>query len=327
MAELTVLVRSAYSQLADMGFRYWGTWQSEEDTRERCAAGHCLVAEDGGRLVGTVTVKVSRDSGDPEWYLREGVWVVSQFAVRPSLQGTGLGSRLLAAAEAHAFSQGGAEAAIDTAEGATHLIGYYAKRGYRHVGTVDWEGTNYVSVLMSKRLRPLLTTERLVLRELRTPDIAVFKSHWADERFQALYPPGRMTPEFCEELFTKEIASLCAFPRTNFHWAICLDGSVIGGVRLTLERSGSGTLGYGLGTEHWGQGIATEAVREVVRYAFEELRLHRVQAWVFANNAASQRVLEKVGFSYEGVLREKVAWGDTRVDDKVFGLLRHEWTR
>jgi RimJ/RimL family protein N-acetyltransferase len=136
-----------------------------------------------------------------------------------------------------------------------------------------------------------------------------------------------MTPEFCEELFTKEIATLCEFPRTNYHWAICLDGAVIGGVRLTLERSGSGTLGYGIGTEHWGRGIATEAVREVVRYAFEELRLHRVQAWVFANNAASQRVLEKVGFSYEGVLREKVAWGDTRVDDKVFGLLRHEWTR
>ena len=327
MTGMTALVRAAYKRLGDMGFRFKGTWQEEEDTRERCAEGHCLVAVSDGRIVGTVTASNPDSSNDPEWYRRTDVWVVGQFAVLPELQSDGIGSRLLAEAEKHAFENGASEVAIDTAEGAAHLIEYYAKRGYRQVGSVDWDGTNYVSVIMSKRLRPLLETVRLVLRELCTPDIAVFKSHWADERFQATYPPGRMTPEFCEELFTKEIASLYVFPRTNFHWAICLDGSVIGGVRLTIERSGSGTLGYGLGAEHWDRGYATEAVREVVRYAFEELHLHRVQAWVFANNAASQRVLEKVGFTYEGALREKVAWGDARVDDNIYGLLKSEWTR
>jgi GNAT superfamily N-acetyltransferase len=134
MEELTSLVRSAYKQLSDMGFRYWGTWQSEDDTRQRCSEGRCLVAEEGGRLVGTVTVKQCHDRDDPEWYLRNGTWVVTQFAVDPSLQGTGLGSKLLTAAESHAYHSGGDEAAVDTAEGADHLIEFYAKRGYRHVG-------------------------------------------------------------------------------------------------------------------------------------------------------------------------------------------------
>jgi GNAT superfamily N-acetyltransferase len=140
MAELTALVRTAYQRLADMGLRFMGTWQGENDTRERCEEGHCLVAEHEGRLVGTVTVRNPDCDDDPEWYRREGVWVVGQFAVRPDMQNAGLGSKLMAEAERHAFSNGAEEVSIDTAEGATHLVEYYAKRGYRHVGTVDWGG-------------------------------------------------------------------------------------------------------------------------------------------------------------------------------------------
>ena len=325
MAEMTALVRSAYQRLAEMGFRFWGTWQEEEDTRRRCSEGHCLVAEKDARLVGTVTTKLAHEQGDPDWYRKEGVWVVTQFAVAPEVQGEGLGSKLLTAAEAHAFHQGGTEAAIDTAEGAKHLVDFYAKRGYRHVGKVDWEGTNYLSVLMSKRLRPRLTTERLLLRELCREDIEVFKSHWADERFQACYPPGRMTPEFCEELFGKEVTTLALYPRKNYHWTMEQGSDVIGGVRLSLEPGSCATLGYGLSADRWGKGLATEAVAEVVRYAFEELRLNRVQAWVFANNRPSQKLLERLGFVLEGTMREKVAWEDRHVDDHIYGLLRADW--
>jgi RimJ/RimL family protein N-acetyltransferase len=66
-------------------------------------------------------------------------------------------------------------------------------------------------------------------------------------------------------------------------------------------------------------------VAEVVRYAFDELRLDRVQAWVFANNTASKRLLHKLGFTHEGTMRARVRWGAGRVDDEVFGLLRDEW--
>lgn len=322
---MTALVHASYKQLADMGFRYWGTWQSEDDTVQRCGEGHCLVAVKDDRLVGTVTVKQSKDDGDPEWYLQEGVWVVTQFGVLPSLQGEGLGSRLLVEAERHAFSQGGLEVAIDTAEGATHLIDYYAKRGFRRVGSVDWGGTNYVSVVMSKRIRPLLTTHRLVLRDLVHDDIATIAGHWADPRFAALFPPGRMTEVHCREVFEPEIERLSEYPRRGHHWAIETGGRMIGTIRLSFERSETGSVGYGLCADHWGKGIATEALREVVRYAFEECGLHRLQAFVFSPNLGSMNVLRKCGFVHEGAFRERVRWGDGRVDDEIFGLLRTEW--
>jgi ribosomal-protein-alanine N-acetyltransferase len=62
-----------------------------------------------------------------------------------------------------------------------------------------------------------------------------------------------------------------------------------------------------------------------LRYGFEELNLARIQAWVFAINTASVRVLEKAGFKYEGTLRQKVDFGTHRVDDHVYGILKSEW--
>lgn len=152
LEELTALIRAAYSQLAALGFRYWGTYQSVDDTRHRCASGTCLVAVSEGRFLGTVLLKDVFDEGDPPLYRERGTRVVSQFAILPELQGQGLGSRLLAEAERVAREDGASKVALDTAEGANHLIAFYEKRGYGLVGTVDWHDTNYVSVLMAKRL-------------------------------------------------------------------------------------------------------------------------------------------------------------------------------
>ena len=150
--ELTALIRAAYAQLAALGFRYWGTYQSVEDTRHRCASGTCLVALAEGRIVGTVLLKEIFDEDDPALYLEPGTRVVSQFAILPELQGRGTGSKLLKEAERVARRAGASQVALDTAEGAAHLIAFYEKRGYRLAGTVDWHDTNYVSVLMAKTL-------------------------------------------------------------------------------------------------------------------------------------------------------------------------------
>lgn len=325
MTELTALVRAAYQPLADMGFRYWGTWQDEDDTRQRSSEGHCLAVENEGRLIGTVTIKESKDSGDPEWYLKDGVWIVTQFAVLPSFQSQGIGSRLMEAAERYVFDQEGVECALDTAEGATHLIDYYAKRGYRKVGTVDWGGTNYVSVVMSKRIRPILTTSRLVLKELSWDDFEAVNDYWGDSRYQERYQPGSLTEPLCRETVELAIKGLQEYPRKGCWWAITQNGKTVGRLRMEVSRSRVGQVGYELHPDWWGKGHMTEAVREAVRYAFEELRLHKIEAWVFANNVASQSVLKKLGFVHEGTLREHAAWGEGRMDDLLFGLLRTEW--
>lgn len=75
-----------------------------------------------------------------------------QFAVAPSHQRVGIGTRLLCHAESWARENGYSELALDTAEPADHLVALYRRRGYEHVGFVHWNGKLYRSVVMSKRL-------------------------------------------------------------------------------------------------------------------------------------------------------------------------------
>ncbi len=105
-------------------------------------------------------------------------------------------------------------------------------------------------------------------------------------------------------------------PEATF--AIAVDGTAVGSIGFTLghnvERI-SAELGYWLAEPYWGRGIATEAVRAVTAYAIAEHGLTRVFALPFAGNAASCRVLEKVGFVCEARLR-KSAKKDGRVTDQ-----------
>lgn len=88
---------------------------------------------------------------------------------------------------------------------------------------------------------------------------------------------------------------------------------------------GCAELGYWLGVESWGKGLATEAVGLALRFAFGDLGLFRVYASTFAANVASRRVLEKNGFQLEGVLRAAVVRYGQRHDYLNFGLLRPDW--
>jgi RimJ/RimL family protein N-acetyltransferase len=68
-----------------------------------------------------------------------------------------------------------------------------------------------------------------------------------------------------------------------------------------------------------------EAVGELLRFAFEELGLHRIEADVDPRNVASIRLLERVGFCLEGRMRERWIVGDEINDTAFYGLLRREW--
>ena len=87
----------------------------------------------------------------------------------------------------------------------------------------------------------------------------------------------------------------------------------------------SAGMGYCLAEAAWGQGIATEAAGAVLQWAFDTLDLNRVQAEADTRNRASERVLEKLGFMREGVLREDCIVNGEVSDSSVYGLLRREW--
>jgi RimJ/RimL family protein N-acetyltransferase len=105
------------------------------------------------------------------------------------------------------------------------------------------------------------------------------------------------------------------------------DDAFVGWLSLTRWNPDhrSAALGFCLGEAAWGQGYATEAARGLLRWAFDMLDLNRVQAECDTRNAASARVLEKLGFLREGTLREDCVVNGDVSDSWVYGLLRREW--
>lgn len=99
--------------------------------------------------------------------------------------------------------------------------------------------------------------------------------------------------------------------------------------RMTLSQVVRGpmqgvNLGYWIDEEYQGSGLTTEAAREVVRFAFGPLKLHRVQAGTLPHNAASQRVLQKVGFRQEGYAKNYLNIAGRWQDHVLFAITAEE---
>jgi RimJ/RimL family protein N-acetyltransferase len=80
-----------------------------------------------------------------------------------------------------------------------------------------------------------------------------------------------------------------------------------------------------LGSAHWGCGYAAEALDAVLGYGFRELGLNRVEADIDPRNAASARVLERVGFCKEGFMPERWIVNGEAADTAFYGLLKRQW--
>ena len=154
IADLTALLHAAYARLGEMGFDYTAVDQTEDVTLKRISRGLCLVATGDGALVGTIMFYAPGQSAGCPCYERPDVATIGQFGVLPGRQGGGIGSRLLQEAERMAMGIGAAELALDTSEGAGHLIAWYEREGFRFVEHAQWGGKTYRSVIMSKRLEP-----------------------------------------------------------------------------------------------------------------------------------------------------------------------------
>ena len=151
--QLTALLHRAYAPLLAAGMRYHASHQPPAVTRERALSGHGFILERAGEVVGTLSVYgAPQGQSGCAYYDRPGVWHMGQFAVDPTLQSGGWGGRLLDHIEQFARDAGAAELALDTSEHAAHLIAWYQRRGYVQVDTTQWGHTNYLSVVMSRRL-------------------------------------------------------------------------------------------------------------------------------------------------------------------------------
>lgn len=149
---LTHLLHAAYAPLAAKGMRYLATHQAPSKTLERLKSGESYLSFLEKKLIGTVTLYREDLQSPCEYYRQANVFSFGQFAVDPSIQGRGLGSKMMDFIESRAKHLGAKELALDTSEHADHLISSYQKRGYKIVSHAQWKETNYRSVIMSKIL-------------------------------------------------------------------------------------------------------------------------------------------------------------------------------
>ncbi len=172
---------------------------------------------------------------------------------------------------------------------------------------------------------PELRTERLLLRAFRRDDAPSIVGLAGAREVAAttLRIPHPYTEADVETFFR-----LREEPAFGYSFAITrLDSAeLVGAVGLHPDPvHPRAELGYWIGVPHWGHGYATEAARAVVDFGFRELKLHRIFAHHFKENAASARVLQKVGMKYEGCSREHIEKWGRRIDLENYGILRSEW--
>lgn len=175
---------------------------------------------------------------------------------------------------------------------------------------------------------PELHTDRLHLRRHRPDDLPVMAERFSDMEVvrYTLRMPFPYTLAHAEA-FYRSTRIAAAAGRTAL-WAITLRDTcdLIGGIGLRIEPDhATAELGYVFTRSQWGRGYATEAARAVTRYAFESLKLERIEASYFTANPASGRVLEKIGFVREGVHRSKAVRFGERLDLVITAALRDQW--
>jgi RimJ/RimL family protein N-acetyltransferase len=116
--------------------------------------------------------------------------------------------------------------------------------------------------------------------------------------------------------------------KVEFHLRTLQDDRLIGFVALhSIEwNNGAALLAIGIGESAYrGKGYGSDALRLILRYAFDELNLHRVGLDVISNNARAIRTYEGAGFQREGTMRDAVLRDGSRHDRILMGILRHEW--
>jgi [ribosomal protein S5]-alanine N-acetyltransferase len=141
-------------------------------------------------------------------------------------------------------------------------------------------------------------------------------------------PLGAMTKEDIAKMLESEGSDLSELTKyETYRWFVECDGATVGSVGLKniSHTMGYAEIGYGIGEAHQGRGIATLAVGLLVQMCFRESPLRKLLAYVHDKNLASCKVLQKLGFRQEGLLREHYLINGVPENELLFGLLKREW--
>lgn len=173
----------------------------------------------------------------------------------------------------------------------------------------------------------MLSGERLVLREFDSGDLDAVHTYAKDIEVVRYMEWGPNSRAETEEFLARAEAQACADPRANYELAVVElnTGILVGGMGLRTEGL-QGLLGYCFARSSWGNGYATEAARLMVAFGFGSLGLHRIRARCDSENAASRRVLEKIGMRREGCFKHDCQIRGEWRNTEVMAILESEWS-
>jgi ribosomal-protein-alanine N-acetyltransferase len=175
---------------------------------------------------------------------------------------------------------------------------------------------------------PTLETKRLLLRPLTLEDTDFIFQHFSDPQVtRYLYDePPLETRDQAESIirFFEHPAG-----KNRNRWGIVLKSTQrlagTAGFHRWEKDYRRAEVGYDLAYEFWGRGLMSEALRAVIAYGFERMELNRIDALVYPGNPASLRVLLKLGFQQEGLLRDYFYQDGKFYDHAILGLLKKDW--
>lgn len=156
---------------------------------------------------------------------------------------------------------------------------------------------------------PNLTTARCSIRLAEPRDVDRIVRYWRENgsRYSPALPESLLVPEYWEQRVLQAYREHLDGTACKLYVLERDESAVIGTITFGNVLRGvhhQATLGYGVAGSHEGRGFMTEALERAIRYAFDELRLHRIEASYREDNVRSQRLLARLGFEREGVLRE-----------------------
>ena len=177
---------------------------------------------------------------------------------------------------------------------------------------------------------PNLESERLVLRRLKDSDAPeVFKIRSNPERMKYIPRPILQNEE--EALAMIQMMNSKIDENSDINWGVCLKNSdiIIGfmGFYRVQPESYRTEIGYMVLPEYDGKGYVSEAVTTMLKYAFNTVGFHSIEAVIDPNNFASARVLEKNGFRKEAHFIENFFWNGEFIDSVHYGLLKKEFLK
>jgi len=171
----------------------------------------------------------------------------------------------------------------------------------------------------------IIKTKRLILRPLKKSDAPLMAKYGNDKTVckNTLRMPHPYNLKDANQWINKNLKIYKNKKPESYVFAIVYNEKFVGSIGISsINYNHKAVLGYWLGRSCWGKGIMTEAAKAVTEYAFKQYKLKRVFAWTFPWNEASQNVLKKAGFKFEGIARKGVIKKGRYFDQYLFAKVK-----